>query len=147
MINLWINSLGQEWDFFCWVCMALQSHLPALHRSSYFYCSSSSLMKELSALNNLQVIEVIPYSQNATWEMGGEGTVTGAVSRTAGQPPPSAALPREGRALQLGGQCPGLGYVCWFEKSFQSVLSLFPAHLTSSLINMVVLFLLWNKCL
>lgn len=55
-----MNSLGQEWDFFHWVCMALQSHLPVLHISSYSYCSSSSLMKELSALNNLQVIEVIP---------------------------------------------------------------------------------------
>lgn len=88
--------------------MALQSQLPALHISSYSYCSSSPLMKELSALSNLQVIEVIPYSQNATQVMGVRGQVGGAVSRRAATTL-SAAPPREGRALQLGGQCLALG--------------------------------------
>lgn len=59
-----MNSLGRSGISFHWVCTALQSHLPALHLNSYSCCSSSSLMKELSALNNLQVIEVIPCFQD-----------------------------------------------------------------------------------
>lgn len=98
MINLWINSLGQEWVFFHWVCAALQSHFPALHLSSY---SCSSFLNELSALNNLEVIEVIPFSQHSVWEIqreqsGEEQSAEGSSHL------PAAALPMEGKTLPSG---------------------------------------------
>lgn len=68
-----------------------------LTHKQLLYCSSSSLMKELSALNNLQVIEVMPLEKYR----GLRGTVDGAVSRRAAATL-CAALPREGRALPAG---------------------------------------------
>lgn len=81
-----------------------------------------------------------PGNQERKWEVG------------LGQPSPPAPR-RKGKSLPFGraasvsvlvGTSAGLA----LENSFLDVLStLFSAHLTSSWINMVVLFLLWNTCL